>query len=203
MKVGPRYKICKRLGADVFEKCQTQQYALSEARRGRAVKGRRSPLSDFGKQLLEKQKVRFTYGLGERQLSRYVKGANAKENASRALYETLESRLDNVVFRLGLASTRRFARQLVSHGHITINGRKITIPSFHVSVNDTIAVREGSREKTPFTALDERLAEHTLPQWLAFDYKTLNGRVGAQPQFEEGAQTPFDLGTVLEFYKSR
>ena len=129
MKTGPRYKICKRLGNGVFEKCQTQKFTLSESRR--SFQGRRPrQISDYGKQLLEKQRVRFTYGITEQQFVNYVNSATKKEgDAAATLLSTLERRLDNVVYRLGLAPTRRAARQMVVHGHILVNGKKAAIPS--------------------------------------------------------------------------
>src|SRR3990167_4336783 len=114
MRIGPKYKICKRLGSSVFEKCQTQKFMLSEERRNKS-KGRtgRRPraLSDYGRQLLEKQKMRYTYGLSEKQLSRYVKAAFALKDPVSALYRALELRADNAVYRAGLAPTRRASSQ--------------------------------------------------------------------------------------------
>ena len=204
MKLGPRYKICKRLGSGVFEKCQTQKFMLSEERSQLARRGGRRPraLSDFGRQLKEKQKVRYTYGITERQLSRYAKEARTQAVSgapSDSLYRTLELRLDNVVFRLGLASTRRLARQIVSHGHITINGRRVTVPSAMVRSGDVVSVREASREKTLFTGHVDRMKAHKAPQWLSFDMKKLSGEVQGIPQSEEAASL-FDLPAVLEFY---
>ena len=169
------------------------------ARRG----GRRPRApSDFGRQLKEKQKVRYTYGITERQLSRYAKEARTQAVSgapSDSLYRTLELRLDNVVFRLGLASTRRLARQIVSHGHITINGRRVTVPSAMVRSGDVVSVREASREKTLFTGHVDRMQAHKAPQWLSFDMKKLSGEVQGIPQSEEAASL-FDLPAVLEFY---
>lgn len=204
MKVGPRYKICKRLGSGVFEKCQTQKFMLSEERSQTARRGGRRPkaLSDFGKQLKEKQKVRYTYGISERQLSRYAKEARTKtgsDGPGDRFYKTLESRLDNVVYRLGLAATRRLARQMVSHGHIVLNEKRITVPSAMVREGDVVSVREGSREKTLFTAATDRMKTHKAPTWLSFDVKKLSGEVKGAPQSEEAASL-FDLPAVLEFY---
>ena len=202
MIIGPKYKICKRLGNGVFEKCQTQKYALSEERRNRSRgRGRRpKALSDYAKRLIEKQKVRFSYGLSEKQLSAYAREAMSQRNIEPAthLYELLESRLDSIAYRSGLATTRRFARQLVSHGHVSVNDRRVTIPSFQVRTGDTFAVREGSRTKALFAAAQERLLEQTLPHWLTFDSGKLVGTVTATPTFE--ATDLFDLKLVLEFY---
>ncbi len=202
MLVGPRYKICKRLGSGVFEKCQTQKFALAEARRG-VDKTKRKPraLSDFGKQHLEKQRIRFTYGITEGQLSRYVAEAMAHKgtNSAQDLVGFLERRLDNVVYRSGIAVTRRLARQMVSHGHIMVNGKRVNVPSYRVREGDVCAVREGSKARTLFTALAERLKDHTAPSWIAFDAEKLSARIVGTPATEV-RDMPFDVGLVLEFY---
>ncbi|MCH7597528.1 30S ribosomal protein S4 [Patescibacteria group bacterium] len=204
MKVGPRYKICKRLGSSVFEKCQTQKFVLSESRRNavRRTTGRRPrAASDYGKQLLEKQRVRLTYGLTEKQLVRYVRSAGSLKggNASTVLLQALETRLDNVVFRLGLAPTRRAARQMVSHGHIRVNTKRATIPSYHIQEGDNISIREGSRDGVLFSELGEYLKEHSMPAWLSFDENKLEGSIKNLPT-EETVATQLDLTVILEFY---
>ena len=201
MRAGPKYKICKRLGSGVFEKCQTQKFQLSEARHGKKEKKGRRNVSDYGKQLLEKQKVRYTYGLSESQLVRYVREATELHgnNTAGELMRRLEARLDNVIYRSGLAATRAMARQVVSHGHIVVNGRRLTVPSYEAKEGDVITVREGSRVRTPFTSAAERLAEHQTPAWLVFDPKKLEGKLLAQPSVEP-TQLAFDLGVVLEYY---
>src|SRR5262249_14892440 len=130
MKTVSKYKLAKRLGASIFEKTQSQKFAIA-AERSAKNKKRSRGASEFGKQLLEKQKVRVTYGISERQFSNYIEDAMASKAGAPAemLHRALELRLDNVCYRLGLASTRRAARQMVSHGHITVNGVKTTIPS--------------------------------------------------------------------------
>ena len=179
MKTVKQYKICRRLGSGVFTKCQTSKFTLSEARHAKGLKGKRpKPLSSYGTQFLEKQKVRFTY-------------------ATDTLFELLERRLDNVVFRLGLAHTRRLARQMVSHGHITVNGKKSTIPSQRVKIGDVIAVREGSKTSTLFVDLDKKLKDYVIPSWLKFDFVSLKGNVEGKLRNTEGY---LDLNTVLEFY---
>jgi len=202
MIIGPKYKICKRLGSGVFEQCQTQRFVISEARRSKVFSKRRRPISDYGRQLIEKQRIRYTYGLSEKQLVRYVKEATSKEsNPAAALLSIIESRLDNAVYRSGLASTRRFARQLVSHGHIVVNGRKVTIPSYHVREGDVISVREGSKNKVPFTNLREEAEKEkqSLPNWLIFDQKKLEGKVTAHPGIDT-TNLFFNPSEVLEYY---
>jgi small subunit ribosomal protein S4 len=200
MIIGPKYKIAKRLGAPVFEKTQTQKFALSEARSARTKTRRGGPASDYKRQLTEKQKMRFSYGITEKQLRRYVDEALAKGHQPIGLLiARLESRLDNVVYRLGLAKTRRLARQLVAHGHITVNGRRLNIPSHRVSVGDTVAVREGSKQSPVFESVRTAEEAPTTPSWLALDLKSLAGTKKAEPTYEP-SETIFDPQQVLEFY---
>jgi small subunit ribosomal protein S4 len=201
MKIGPKYKIAKRLGAPIFEKTQTQKFELSVARGGRKTSKRPSQASDYKKQLIEKQKMRFSYGISEKQLRRYVDEAIAKEGHKPValLIDRLETRLDNVVYRLGLAKTRQFARQMVSHGHITVNGKKLNVPSHKVRVGDTIAVREGSKGSAMYATLAEKHEAIALPSWLTFDAKKLEGTVKAAPQYNP-TETLFDPEQVMEFY---
>lgn len=199
MIVGPKYKICKRLGGSVFEKCQTQKFTLSEARKKQRRGRRPKALSDFGRQLIEKQKVRYTYGISEKQLSRYVESASQKKSDSMlSLYQDLETRLDNMIYRLGLVPTRRFARQVVSHGHIMVNGVRVTIPSYQVRIGDTIAVRERSQGKGMFVTIAEDMADRTLPKWVVFDTKTFEGTLKSNPELS--TDTELDLPSVFEFY---
>ena len=200
MKIGPQFKIAKRLGAPVFEKTQSQKFALSQARGGRQTKRRPGQMSDYKRQLLEKQKMRYTYGVTEKQLRRYIdEGVEKSQQPISHIMTRLESRLDNVVYRLGLAKTRRFARQMVSHGHITVNGRKLTIPSHKVRVNDVIAVRPGSKETGLFTTLTDSHEATSVPAWLTFDLKKMEGTVTAVPTYEP-SETLFDPAQVLEYY---
>lgn len=199
MRITSKYKVCKRLGTGVFEKCQSQKFSLAEARFRKAKKKQR-PLSDYGKQLLEKQRIRFTYGIAERQFGNYVQAVTGAVDPSRALFETLEMRLDSIVFRLGLTATRRAARQLVSHGHITVNGRRVTVPSYHISVGDVIAVREGSKQSPLFARFSGTDADAiTTLSWVQFDQSALSGKVTGLPPY-----TPTEGGhafpLVFEYY---
>ncbi len=200
MIIGPKYKIAKRLGAAVFEKTQTQKFALSEARSARNKTRRGGMMSDYKKQLLEKQKMRFSYGISEKQLSRYVRESFEQGHQPIAqLIGRLESRLDNVVYRLGFAKTRRLARQLVSHGHIHINGRRLNIPSHSVKIGDVVSVREQSKQSPLFVTLDETLASATPVHWLSVNAKALTGEKKAEPTYEP-SETIFDPQQVLEYY---
>ncbi|MDP4020633.1 MAG: 30S ribosomal protein S4 [Candidatus Adlerbacteria bacterium] len=202
MKVGPKYKICKRLGASVFEKCQTQKFQLAEARAPRKIsRGKRGGGSDFGAQLLEKQKARFTYGLSESQFARYVNEAMEKRGADSilGLMTRLESRLDNTVFRAGFVKTRRAARQLVSHGHVQVNGRRITIPSYHVAVGDKVGIRPESRTSPLFATRSEVAAETKLPEWLTMGGEHFEVEVAKNPLVAD-TELPFNAGVVIQFY---
>lgn len=202
MKTVKKYKIGRRLGAGVFEKCQTAKFVASEARHLKNSKNKRpKALSGYALQFVEKQKVRFMYNISEKQFSNYIKEAVATKTkgsvATEVLYDLLENRLDNVVYRLGLAHTRRLSRQMTSHGHITVNGIKTTVPSLRVKVGDTIAVRGGSQKSPMFAEMVKKSKEYTAPNWLTFNAETLIGKVVGKPKNIDGF---LDLNTVLEFY---
>ncbi len=195
----PKFKIGRRLGAGVYDKCQTPKFSASSGKN--ALPGARRPkaLSEYGAQLIEKQKVRFSYGITERQLSNYVEKASHIKGAGTAekFYEGLESRLDNVVYRMGLAPSRRAARQMVSHGHFIVNDHKVTIPSYEVKIGDIVKIREGSKVKKIFDNLVEKLKDYTAPTWLSFDPVKMEGKILAKPK---NVETFLDLNAVLEFY---
>ncbi len=200
-------RICRRAGEKLFlkgEKCFTPKCTFVKKPyppgKLQSERKHRSNLTDFGIQLKEKQKVRNIYGVSEKQFSRYVKEAMTNKSSSvSVLYEILESRLDNVVFRLGLAASRGMSRQLVSHGHITVNGRKVTIPSYLVKPGNTIAVRDGSRGKAVFGNIAEKLKKYQYPVWIKFDPESNKGEVVSKPK-EEKTAMPFNLDSVIEFY---
>lgn len=200
MIIGPKYKICKRLGASVFEKCQTQKFQLAEARAPRKTSRRRGG-SDFGAQLLEKQKARFTYGLSESQFSRYVHEAMEKKgkDSITGLLTRLESRLDNVVYRAGFVKTRRAARQMVSHGHVLVNGRRVNVPSFKVEKGMTISIRPESRESALYANRTEVMAETKAPLWMKFEDKGFALAIEANPSVGEG-EAPFSAPVIIQFY---
>ncbi len=196
--VKSQYRIARRLGAGVFEKTQSQKFALSEAN---TKKPRGRALSDYGRQLIEKQKVRFTYGLSERQLSNYAQAAFKEKEPSVALNIALEMRADSAVYRAGFAATRRAARQIVSHGHIVVNGVRITTPSYHVRVGDVITVREGSRTSPLFAGLAEVNPEsgRAIPGWITADPKVLRAEIKTEPTYNS-IDMGLDYPTVFEFY---
>ncbi len=201
MHIGPKYKIARRLGPAVFEKTQTQKFQLSEARHARKKSDKRpKQLSDYGLQLVEKQRVRFSYGITEKQLANYVKKATETKGANSAekVFTLLETRLDNVVYRLGIAHTRRLARQMVSHGHFLVNGKRTTVPSYAVKVGDVITAREGSKKSVLFADLAKKLQNYSVPKWLSFDTEKISAKVEGAPVFETGGA--INLMTVLEYY---
>jgi small subunit ribosomal protein S4 len=146
---------------------------------------RRKKVSEYGAQLKEKQKVKFVYGVQEKQFHKYyLKASNMKGITGDNMLRLLELRLDNVVFRLGLAKTRRMARQVVGHGHIRVNGQKVDIPSYQVKVGDVITLRPRSAESEMFKSLREGTSVLT-PKWLSFDAPNLTGNVSALPARED------------------
>ncbi len=200
MIIGAKYKICRRLGSGVFDKCQTQKFMLSEGKKTKfASKGKRKQVSEFGQQLNEKQKIRFSYGISEKQLANYVEEATSSKGsvASEKLFELLESRIDNVIYRLGLASTRRLARQMASHGHFTVNGKKTNVPSYRLKIGDSIAVREGSKSSVLFTEVDKKMANFQIPAWLSLNIDKLQAEIKGTPKKDDAF---LDFNTVLEFY---
>ncbi len=156
-------------------------------------------LSDFGLQLIEKQRIRFTYGLSEKQFANYVKAASGVKgtHASAILNELLESRLDNIVYRLGLAHTRSLSRQMVSHGHFVVNGKRTKVPSHSIRIGDVISVREGSRKSPMFAELEKKLKNYSMPAWLSFDPVKMEGAVKGKPGNPDGF---LNFNAVLEFY---
>ena len=201
MKIGPKYKIARRLGAPVFEKTQTQKFALGEGRKQK--KGFSRPKTDFGLQLNEKQKARMFYGVTEKQFAKYVKEALKNTGAPKeTLLRTLEERLDNVVGQALLAPTHMAARQAVAHGHFLVNGRRVYVPSYRVKMGDKISIREGSRKSPMFTHLDntEKGETRQIPAWLTWD----NSKKELLVKTASAADAPnlmFDLGQVIEYYQ--
>lgn len=199
MKTGPRYKKARRLGPAVFDKTQTQKYMLRQSQK--AEKSRPRPGSEFGAQLIEKQKARFTYGMNERQFGNYVEKAITEKgvNSQVRLYQFLESRLDNTVYRIGLTNSRQASRQMVSHGHILVNGRRSTVPSMQVKVGDIIRIKEGSLKSPLFKDLNEKMKKPVMPNWIGFDANKNEWKIQGAPTFVQ-TEVPFDVSAILEFY---
>lgn len=200
MKIGPKYKIARRLKAPIFEKTQTQKYALRE---GRKPKGKRSfsrPKTDFGIQMNEKQKARMFYCVSEKQFAKYVNQALAKKTDSPAvsLLKSLEHRLDNVIWRAGILPTHLSARQAVSHGHFLVNGKKVYVPSFSVKAGDKITIREGSRASKLFNKTEEK--ETKEPDWMTWNDKSSELLIKSSSP-SEISDLLFDLGQVIGYYQ--
>lgn len=195
-----RFKIARRLGPVVYDQAQTERFALSEARK-KKVFGKdkhKKSISAYNLALRDKQRIRLYYGLPERQFKRYVKESSAKAgNPVLNLYARLESRLDNVVYRAGIAPTHRAARQMVSHGHITVNGKKIRVPSHLVSVGDIVAVRAGSAGSVLFNT--EKKEQTQLPNWIEEAEKNRAWKVTGQPKADD-VPSAFNIPSVVEFY---
>ena len=169
------------------------------AQLGKAANPRRKKVSQYGQQLKEKQKVKFVYGVLEKQFEKYYhKATNMKGITGDNMLQLLEQRLDNVVYRLGLGKTRRAARQIVVHGHIRVNGQKVDIPSYSVKVGDVITLRQKSTESELFKGLREGTGRVT-PKWLSFDAPTLTGKVVALPTREDVDFEP-QMNMIVEFY---
>ena len=166
-------------------------------------KGKRpKKVSEYGQQLNSKQKVRNIYRMLEKQFKNNVKSALAsKKDLSEAIMSKLEHRLDNIVYRLGIAQSRDQARQLVNHGHIIVNGKKVSIPSYQVKIGDEIKIREGSK-KSPFfsTLAPQWLVKYETPAWVEIDKTQMVGKVKGHPSMEESGINPNDLQAIIEFY---
>lgn len=196
-----KYKIARRLGSGVYEKTQSQKFMLSEQKRSKSRTGRPKRPTDYGLSLIQKQRVRFAYGVSEKQFSNYVnkafEGAKKGNVPAQTLFKLIESRLDNVVYRAGIATTRAFARQLVSHGHILVNGKKMTIPSYSVKKGDIIAIREGSKDKPVFAELEKQLSTGNKSHWLDVKATEKTVTVTGEPKDPEPF---FNFQAVIEFY---
>jgi len=200
MKLGPRYKLARRLGSPIFEKTQTQKYALSLARKEK--KGKRPSnrnKSEFAIQLLEKQKARFSYGISEKQFRNYVMKALKSDDPVQKLFTLLENRLDNVLYRAGFSKTRAQGRQAASHGHALVNGRKATIPSMSLKGGDKVSIRAGVADSPIYMEAEERMKEAITPAWLAVDSVKKEAEIKSLPVYAP-SENVFDLGAVIEFY---
>lgn len=199
---GPSCRLCRREGQKLFlkgERCYSDKCALSRRQNAPGQHGaRRSKLSGYGVQLREKQKVKRYYGLIEGQFrATYDKAEKMAGITGENLLSLLELRMDNVVYRLGLASSRKEARQLVTHGHFTLNGHKADIPSMKMAIGDVIAVREKSRNSAKFKEMTEKAA--TTPKWVETDFEKLEGKVLALPTRED-IDLPIEEHLIIELY---
>ena len=195
-------RLCRREGQKLFlkgERCYSTKCALEKRNYAPGQHGQsRKKISEYGLQLREKQKAKRFYGLLETQFRNlFDKAAKRKGMTGENLLIMLESRLDNVVFRMGFASSRKEARQLVNHGHFTVNGRKVDIPSFEVKAGDVIKVKEKSTSSPKFKEIKEMTI--SVPSWITVDVDKLEGKVVALPKRED-IDTPIEEHLIVELY---
>lgn len=202
--MGPVCKLCRREGIKLYlkgDRCYSGKCAIDRRAYAPGQHGQeKRKVSDYGLHLREKQKARRIYGVLERQFRRYVGMAEkARGVTGETLLRILERRLDNVVYRLGFASSRAEARQLVLHGHFEVNGRKVNIPSYLVRPGDEIVVREKSRGMARFQELAEQFKGRAVPEWLSVDREAMKGSVLRLPEREE-IDTPIKEHLIVEHY---
>ncbi len=202
-------KVERRLGEKLFikgDRCVGPKCALTRRNYAPGVhgkskgKGKRREPSEFGVLFREKQKIRFVYGLDDRDLKRYIAiAASRKGMLNVHVLKLLERRLDNVVYRLGFADSRRMARQAVSHGHVTVNGKRVSIPSYQVKKGDMVALKEQALRSGFFKRIDDTMRSYEAPKWLSLDKGKKLGIMTADPEADD-VQTTVDITKVKEFY---
>lgn len=201
----PVCRLCRREGAKLFlkgDRCYTDKCAIERRNYppGQHGQGRRRKVSEYAVQLREKQRLKRMYGLLEKQFRRYFDMAErSRDITGEALLTFLERRLDNMVYRLGLATSRAEARQLIRHRHFTVNGRRVDVPSFLVSEGDQIVVRERSRAKDVFKRAVEISQRRGVPEWLELDAEAFTGKIKRLPAREE-LTMPINERLVVELY---
>ncbi|HET6514950.1 MAG TPA: 30S ribosomal protein S4 [Thermodesulfovibrionales bacterium] len=202
--IGPVCRMCRRAGEKLFfkgdrcftEKCGVERRKYPPGQHGQS----RGKLSDYGVQLMEKQKVRKPYGLAERQFRRYFHESERRKGVTgEILLQLLECRLDNVVHRMGFSANRRQARQLISHGHFLVNGRQVNIPSYVVKAQDVVEVVESSRVIGAIQESLEKVEHRGLPAWIEMDFANFRGKVLHIPSREE-IQLPVKEQLIVELY---
>lgn len=199
---GADCKLCRREGCKLFlkgERCLTKKCAIERRPVAPGVHGAaRKKVTEYGLQLREKQKVKRTYGLLEKQFKGYYNKASKMSGiVGENMLSLLERRLDNVVFRMGIGASRAESRQIVNHGHITVNGKVVNIPSFLVSVDDVIAIKESKKEKPMFKNLKD--VKVVMPKWLEFNNEKLSGKINALPTRED-IDMNFQEHLIIELY---
>lgn len=205
---GPVCKLCRREGEKLFlkgsrcltPKCSFERRGYPPGQHGREGQFRRGRASDYLLQLREKQKARRIYGVMERQFSIYFNKAERRAGLTGSnLLILLESRLDNVIYRLGMATSRAHARQLVAHGHVMLNGRKTNIPSALVSANDVISIRPESRRTTYFKELRQNIDDRQVPRWLSLNTNELSGKIISLPTRDD-IDVSLNEQLIVEYY---
>lgn len=201
-------KICRRIGVKLFlkgERCFTQKCQMVKKPYPPGKKGKRRPvpLSEYGRELKEKQKLKNLYNLKETQFKNYFKQILKKrgkvENASDSIVKILESRLDNVIFRLGFTSSRKQARQLVSHGYFIVNGKATNIPSRQLKKGDVVSVKPQKSKKAVFKDIKMISKKIKTPNWLEFNVEKLEGKLKSDPTLED-ITVPVEISSIFEFY---
>jgi small subunit ribosomal protein S4 len=208
---GPVCKLCRREGEKLFlkgarcftPKCSFERRDYPPGHHGRSAQYRRKRESDYGRQLRAKQKARRVYGVMERQFRRYYGEALQRRGLTGLnLLQILETRLDNIVYRLGYAESRSQARLLVTHGHFNVNGRRTDIPSMLLSLSDEVSVREGSSKRTYFKELRSFAEDRTIADWISRDLKNLSGKVTRLPERIE-IDGNLNEQLIVEYYSQR
>jgi small subunit ribosomal protein S4 len=208
-RLGPACKQCRREGEKLFlkgprclsEKCAFDRRGFAPGQHGKEAQFRRQRVSDFARQLREKQKARRVYGLLEAQFRRYFEAALHRPGMTGLnLLQILESRLDNVVYRMGFAESRAKARALVTHGHFNVNGRRTDVPSVVLRPGDVIEVRAGSRNRTYFKDLAEAAESRNVPTWINRDLEKLSGSMAKLPERHELSDIRLNEQLIVEFY---
>jgi small subunit ribosomal protein S4 len=203
--IGPVCRLCRREGMKLFlkgERCYTDKCAIEKRNTppGQHGRARRAKIVGYGVQLREKQKVKRTYGVLENQFRRYFEAADRQKGITGVLLlQALERRLDNVAYRVGFATSRAQARQLVRHGHFLVNGKKVDIPSYAMRQGDTIAVRPGSAENATIGHAREEVKGRGVPQWLELDATGLIGKIAQLPTREQ-INLPVQEQLIVELY---
>jgi small subunit ribosomal protein S4 len=203
---GPVCRLCRREGMKLFlkgERCHSEKCAIERRNfvPGQHGKDRKAKLVGYGLQLREKQKVRRIYGVLERQFrNTFEKAAGMKGITGENLLGSLERRLDSVLYRMGLATSRAQARQVVRHGHILVNGKKVDIPSFIVKPGEEISVRESSKNNAAILAARDATAHAPSPSWMDVDRENLKGRINSTPRRDELTQIPINEQLIVELY---
>lgn len=208
MRKSVECKKCRRVGTKLFlkgEKCESQKCPMIKKpyAPGQKPKRRKGHVSQYGKELLEKQKLRYWYDLKEKQFARYVTAVIEKQSkvepAGDQLLRKLESRFDNMVYRAGLASSRSQAKQMISHGFFHVNEKPVDISSYRIKTGDLIALRPGKKKKTIFEEFSTKMKNFTPPSWITLDVTKMEAKITGEVVIEE-INPPVEISSVFEFY---
>lgn len=202
---GPKEKLSRKVGENLGLKAERSyspksSFLKKPYRPGQHGKARRRALSEFGTQLLEKQKIKFTYGINEHQLKKCFNEAKKRKGITgNLMLSMLERRFDNVIYRSGFVGSRNISRQLTSHGHFLINGKKVTVPSYQVEIGDVISIKPKSRPKQIFFDLINKLKKHEVPSWVEIDKKNLEIKIKDEPG-DNNLPKNFNINSIIAFY---